>query len=126
MQGPPGLGEFATLVITDIQSSSKLWELMPDAFYADQKEHDRLLRHMMLMFNGREVCTEGDSFQVRTGRSMRGPRASTCGLPCRCPLSHARPSSPVRLTRRGLAGVRIAMCMHIQFADAFLMGNGLL
>eukprot|EP00892_Ulva_mutabilis_P007916 jgi/Ulvmu1/5497/UM023_0033.1 len=64
LQGPPGLGEVATLVITDIQSSSKLWELMPDAFYADQKEHDRLLRHMMLLYNGREVCTEGDSFQV--------------------------------------------------------------
>lgn len=65
MQGPPGLGEIATLVITDIQSSSKLWELMPDAFCSDLKKHDRLLRHMMLLYNGREVCTEGDSFQVR-------------------------------------------------------------
>lgn len=81
-QGPPGLGEIATLVITDIQSSSKLWELMPDAFYADQKKHDRLLRHMMLLYNGREVCTEGDSFQVSSLPPRSSPHpASACEAP---------------------------------------------
>ena len=58
-------GEPATMVITDIQSSAKLTNAMPAAMSADHDRHDRLLRHLMLLYNGIEVATEGDSFHVR-------------------------------------------------------------
>jgi class 3 adenylate cyclase len=69
LQGAPVQGELATFVITDIQSSSKLMNSMPAAMSADQDRHDRLLRHLMLLYNGIEVATEGDSFHVRAFQS---------------------------------------------------------
>ena len=65
LQGAPVQGEPATMVITDIQSSARLTNAMPSAMSADHDRHDRLLRHLMLLYNGIEVATEGDSFHVR-------------------------------------------------------------
>lgn len=52
------------MVITDIQSSARLTNCMPSEMSADHERHDRLLRHLMLLYNGIEVATEGDSFHV--------------------------------------------------------------
>jgi class 3 adenylate cyclase len=64
LQGLPHMGETATVVITDIQGSSRLWATCPAEMNVDIEKHDRLLRHMMLLYNGIELATEGDSFQV--------------------------------------------------------------
>lgn len=53
------------MVITDIQASTLLWSLCSTAMTADIKRHDDLLRDTMLLYNGLEVATEGDSFEVR-------------------------------------------------------------
>lgn len=78
LQGAPVQGQSATMVITDIQSSAKLTNSMPSAMMADSDRHERLLRHLMLLYNGIEVATEGDSFHVRTTHHMHGHRTFDC------------------------------------------------
>eukprot|EP00775_Hariotina_reticulata_P002698 gene2698-2998_t len=62
---PPGsTAKDVTLVLTDVQGSTELWEwdqqLASEAF----KIHDRILRQYMTHFFGYEVSTEGDAFLV--------------------------------------------------------------
>ncbi|KAJ9506285.1 hypothetical protein QJQ45_000070 [Haematococcus lacustris] len=60
---PPAAGDKATLVITDVQGSSKLWELMPaGVMEVSMKLHDELVRRLALDSSGYEWATEGDSF----------------------------------------------------------------
>ncbi|GFH15244.1 guanylate cyclase domain-containing protein, partial [Haematococcus lacustris] len=60
---PPGAGDKATLVITDVQGSSKLWELLPaGVMEASMKLHDELTRRLAVVNLGYEWATEGDSF----------------------------------------------------------------
>ena len=47
------------------RTAPSLWSAAGDAMTDAIEKHDRLLRHMMLLYNGIEVATEGDSFQVR-------------------------------------------------------------
>ncbi|MDQ2731887.1 MAG: adenylate/guanylate cyclase domain-containing protein, partial [Armatimonadota bacterium] len=51
-----------TLVFTDIEGSSSLWEVHRNAFQVVLEEHNRLLRAMAVRWNGIEVKTEGDAF----------------------------------------------------------------
>lgn len=51
-----------TLVFTDIQGSSDLWERYRSAFQPVLQEHNRLLREAARQWNGVEVKTEGDAF----------------------------------------------------------------
>lgn len=74
------------MVITDIQSSAKLTNTMPAAMSADHDRHDRLLRHLMLLYNGIEVATEGDSFHVRSTLLLWAVECSQSSeLPCFVP-----------------------------------------
>ncbi|KAJ9505669.1 hypothetical protein QJQ45_022169 [Haematococcus lacustris] len=60
---PPAAGDKATLVITDVQGSSKLWEVLPAAVVeASMKLHDNLIRRLAQDHAGYEFGTEGDSF----------------------------------------------------------------
>ncbi|KAJ9529273.1 hypothetical protein QJQ45_007953 [Haematococcus lacustris] len=60
---PPAAGDKATLVITDVQGSSKLWETLPAVVVeASMKLHDDLVRRLALESSGYEWATEGDSF----------------------------------------------------------------
>ncbi|GFH09611.1 guanylyl and adenylyl cyclase family member [Haematococcus lacustris] len=60
---PPAAGDKATLVITDVQGSSKLWETLPaGVMESSMKVHDELLRRLALDSSGYEWATEGDSF----------------------------------------------------------------
>ncbi|GFH27598.1 guanylate cyclase domain-containing protein, partial [Haematococcus lacustris] len=60
---PPAAGDKATLVITDVQGSSKLWETLPaGVMESGMKVHDELVRRLALDSSGYEWATEGDSF----------------------------------------------------------------
>ncbi|GFH22600.1 uncharacterized protein HaLaN_20090, partial [Haematococcus lacustris] len=60
---PPAAGDKATLVITDVQGSSKLWEALPSGVMeASMQVHDEGVRKLALDSSGYEWATEGDSF----------------------------------------------------------------
>ena len=61
----PGLtSETATIVFTDIRSSTAIWEHAPEGMRAGLKIHNTVMREVMQMFGGYEVKTLGDSFMV--------------------------------------------------------------
>eukprot|EP01060_Flectonema_neradi_P032415 TRINITY_DN5145_c0_g1_i3.p1 TRINITY_DN5145_c0_g1~~TRINITY_DN5145_c0_g1_i3.p1 ORF type:complete len:675 (+),score=110.27 TRINITY_DN5145_c0_g1_i3:548-2572(+) len=60
----PPKGGHATIVFTDIKSSTALWEESPDAMKQALKIHDSIIRRCISEFNGYEVKTIGDSFMV--------------------------------------------------------------
>ena len=52
-----------TLVVTDIESSTGLWELLDaEAMNKTLGQHHSLIRKLLKTFGGQEVATEGDSF----------------------------------------------------------------
>jgi predicted ATPase/class 3 adenylate cyclase len=53
-----------TLVFTDIQGSTVLWERLGDSFVGVLEAHNRILREALGRFGGAEVKTEGDAFMV--------------------------------------------------------------
>ncbi|KAK9851364.1 hypothetical protein WJX84_006381 [Apatococcus fuscideae] len=53
-----------TVVFTDVQGSTDLWEQFPLAMSAALDLHDALLRSLLKKFYGYEVTTEGDSFTL--------------------------------------------------------------
>jgi len=53
-----------TLVFTDIQGSTALWEHLGDAFKPLLDHHNTLFRAAIAEFDGYEVKTEGDAFMV--------------------------------------------------------------
>ena len=53
-----------TLVFTDIQGSTALWEHLGEGFKALLDQHNALFRAAIAEFGGYEVKTEGDAFMV--------------------------------------------------------------
>ncbi|CAG9463706.1 unnamed protein product [Pedinophyceae sp. YPF-701] len=60
--GPPGAGREITLVLTDVQDSTALWEASPHEMATANSMHDAILRAYLARWHGYEVTTEGDSF----------------------------------------------------------------
>ena len=61
----PGLtSETATIVFTDIRSSTLIWEHAPDGMRAGLKIHNTVIREVMQVFGGYEVKTIGDAFMI--------------------------------------------------------------
>ena len=69
---PPGEGtNIATIVFTDIQSSTVIWQCcagMRDAL----KTHNNIIRQVSSLYNGYEVKTIGDSFMMAFDTSIDG------------------------------------------------------
>ncbi|KAK9833496.1 hypothetical protein WJX84_004300 [Apatococcus fuscideae] len=53
-----------TMVISDVEGSTDLWELCSGAMSKALESHDKLLRQILKKFYGSEVTTEGDSFTM--------------------------------------------------------------
>ncbi|KAG2423038.1 hypothetical protein HXX76_015554 [Chlamydomonas incerta] len=62
---PPGAGPATTLVMTDVQNSTLLWEVLPqDVMDHCLSLHHRIMREAIAGNAGHEVFTEGDAFAV--------------------------------------------------------------
>ncbi|KAG2494772.1 hypothetical protein HYH03_007016 [Edaphochlamys debaryana] len=62
---PPLTGPETSLVVTDIQDSTKMWELLSsDVMDSAIYQHHNLARRLILKFGGYESATEGDSFII--------------------------------------------------------------
>eukprot|EP00798_Chlamydomonas_sp_ICE-L_P010500 gene10500-8467_t len=62
---PPGASPNTTLVVTDIQSSTDLWEALISEVMAEALQlHNKCIRTTLLRHEGYESCTEGDSFII--------------------------------------------------------------
>lgn len=64
-----------TLVFTDIQGSTALWEKMGDAFRPVLDRHNDLIRELIDQWDGYEVKAQGDSFMIAFDR---GTNAVQC------------------------------------------------
>ncbi|KAK9862513.1 hypothetical protein WJX84_006776 [Apatococcus fuscideae] len=64
MQGPPGNGQPLTLLSTDVERSTELWEWNPTAMDAAIRLHDQIIRKALLACYGHELTTEGDAFLI--------------------------------------------------------------
>jgi hypothetical protein len=63
-----------TVVVTDVQNSTLLWEGFPREMCAAIEMHDALMRRLIAAHGGVELLTEGDSFQV----GLAGGSGSCC------------------------------------------------
>eukprot|EP00957_Ditylum_brightwellii_P166135 12648461-Ditylum_brightwellii.AAC.1 len=61
MQAPEG---DVTIVFTDLQGSTTLWETHPPAMKAAVDLHDKIIRRCYGEHSGYEITTEGDAFQL--------------------------------------------------------------
>jgi len=61
---PPGEADDVTMVFTDVQGSTSLWEACPSAMEHALRLHDATMRKMAAKHQGYEVTTEGDAFQI--------------------------------------------------------------
>lgn len=63
-----------TLVFTDVQGSTRLWERCSEAMRAALDVHDRVLRALLEDSGGYEVKTQGDSFMVAFSSAVEAVR----------------------------------------------------
>eukprot|EP01002_Notosolenus_urceolatus_P013103 NODE_437_length_2087_cov_12.432777_g301_i1.p2 GENE.NODE_437_length_2087_cov_12.432777_g301_i1~~NODE_437_length_2087_cov_12.432777_g301_i1.p2 ORF type:complete len:207 (+),score=48.32 NODE_437_length_2087_cov_12.432777_g301_i1:408-1028(+) len=63
-QGPTGQ---VTLIFTDIQGSTRLWEKLKDTMSEVLEIHHGIMRSVIAKYDGFEVKTEGDAFMVAFG-----------------------------------------------------------
>ncbi|KAK9843188.1 hypothetical protein WJX74_008421 [Apatococcus lobatus] len=60
--GPPGNGKALTIVTSDIEGSTELWEKDPEATNMALQLHDDIFRRYLSAYYGFELATEGDAF----------------------------------------------------------------
>jgi len=61
---PTGNNDDLTMVFTDVQGSTSLWEANPRAMEMALRLHDATIRQVLAKHSGYEVTTEGDAFQI--------------------------------------------------------------
>ncbi|KAK9842884.1 hypothetical protein WJX74_003872 [Apatococcus lobatus] len=53
-----------TVIVSDVEGSTDIWEAFPEAMSRALEAHDKLLREILKSHYGYEVTTEGDSFTL--------------------------------------------------------------
>ncbi|KAJ9472548.1 Adenylate cyclase [Diplonema papillatum] len=66
LPAPKGL---VTIVFTDVQSSTKLWDKAADDMKAALGQHNQVIRQLIEKWRGYEVKTEGDAFMIAFQRT---------------------------------------------------------
>ncbi|CAG9465154.1 unnamed protein product [Pedinophyceae sp. YPF-701] len=60
--GPPRGGKETTMLLTDVEDSTLMWETRPREMSLANALHDAIIRKHLSRWHGYEVTTEGDSF----------------------------------------------------------------
>jgi predicted ATPase/class 3 adenylate cyclase len=94
-----------TLVFTDIEISSDLWEQHRGAFQTVIDEHNRLMREAAARWNGVEVKTEGDAFFLAFDKASDAVQFAV-----EAQVVFARYDWPSRLP--GVTDLRVRIGMH--------------
>jgi serine/threonine protein kinase len=109
-----------TLVFTDIQGSTRLWESHEDVMRHSLRAHDAVMRTALRKHGGYEVKTEGDAFMVAFPQPSQGIRFC---LEVQRKL-HDHPWSEELLTTPeagvipGFRGLRVRMGIHVGEPEA--------
>jgi len=62
--GDNGTSDEVTMVFTDVEGSTSLWEADPEAMHVALELHDATIRGLLAKHHGYEITTEGDAFQL--------------------------------------------------------------
>mmetsp|Transcript_125157 Transcript_125157/g.325178 ORF Transcript_125157/g.325178 Transcript_125157/m.325178 type:complete len:758 (-) Transcript_125157:36-2309(-) len=62
--GGAGVADEVTVVFTDVEGSTSLWEASPEAMHQALELHDEAIRRLVAKHHGYEITTEGDAFQL--------------------------------------------------------------
>ena len=103
-----------TLLFTDVEGSTSLWERMPELARECLLPHDAVLRETLLRYGGYEVKTKGDAFMVAFARPEHALR---CAVDVQAalasqPWSARLADQPEAKDERGLRGLRVRMGIH--------------
>jgi len=102
MEPPKGI---VTLLFTDIEGSTEMWERLGERFRAALEEHNKIFREALKRWNGFEVKTEGDAFMIAFSSASA---AVQCALEVQKKLAECQWQE---LLGEG-AAVRVRMGMH--------------
>ncbi len=105
-----------TIVVTDIQGSTSMWEQDPPAMKDALDLHDGIMRKCYAQHNGYEITTEGDSFHLAFQHPIDA--LSFC-LQCQIMLHEAQWSQSIlklndakEIKDKAIRGVRVRMGVH--------------
>jgi len=109
-----------TLVFTDIEGSSALWDRLGDGFRSVLAVHDPILREAIAEFDGYEVQTAGDAFMVAFQDATNAARyclavqqrLQDASWPQALGELQDLPAYVGRDDAMGIRGVRVRMGMH--------------
>lgn len=106
----------ATLVSTDVQGSTRLWEANPVAMHQALKLHDDIMRKHIASNFGFEITTEGDAFQVAFHDSIDAIRFALAVQEdlYNCPWGDdiLALSDACKDLHGGFCGLRVRMAIH--------------
>jgi class 3 adenylate cyclase len=104
-----------TLVFTDIEGSTRIWESRPELARNALRAHDAVMRSTLHRHGGYEVKTEGDAFMIAVPTALNAVKFC---LDAQRQL-HDHPWSPELLAlpeaaeAPGFRGVRVRMGVHV-------------
>jgi predicted ATPase/class 3 adenylate cyclase len=120
-----------TVVFTDVQSSTRLWELCGDAMQAALDLHNQVLRAQLSTTSGYEVKTQGDSFMVVFSSAVEAVRwcLQTQEALLQAPWPQGVLMHPPAAEERGpqgralYRGLRVRMGVHVGEAERRVDGR---
>jgi len=112
----PKGSDHVTMVFTDVQGSTSLWEKNARAMEIALRIHDNLMRQNIAKYGGYEVTTEGDAFQAVFHDAIDAVEfcLSVQTELCKCKWPEATLQHPDAMpSRNGVwSGLRVRMGMH--------------